>query len=90
MAAQLGKEKASLTTQLEDSKRLAEAETRVSVGRHLEVMRVINCVVMMQDRINLLGKMRNLEHELELMKEHLEEEYEAKQDIERQLSKVIN
>merc|ERR1711915_213669 len=40
-------------------------------------------------RINLLGKMRNLQHELEVMKEHLEEEYEAKMEIERQLSKAF-
>ena len=37
----------------------------------------------------MLGKMRNLEHELEVMKEHLEEEYEAKQEVERQLSKAF-
>merc|ERR1712110_1050254 len=59
----------SLTTQLDDSKRLADAETR--------------------ERINLLGKMRNLEHELEVMKEHLDEECEAKHEIARQLSKAF-
>merc|ERR1712113_742040 len=69
MAAQLSKDKTSLTTQLEDAKRLADAETR--------------------ERINLLGKMRNLEHELEVMKEHLDEECEAKQEIARQLSKAF-
>merc|ERR1712079_442880 len=42
-----------------------------------------------RERINLLGKMRNLQHELEVMKEHLEEEYEAKMEIERQLSKAF-
>lgn len=68
-AAQLSKDKTSLTTQLDDSKRLAEAETR--------------------ERINLLGKMKNLEHDLELMRDQLEEEYEAKQEIERQLSKAL-
>merc|ERR1712072_654707 len=66
---QLSKDKTSLTTQLDDSKRLADAETR--------------------ERINLLGKMRNLEHELEVMKEHLDEEFDAKQEIERQLSKAF-
>ena len=55
-AASLSKDRSSLTTQLEDAKRLADAETR--------------------ERINLLGKMRNLQHELEVMKEHLEEEAE--------------
>merc|ERR1711962_1538673 len=68
-AAQLSKDRSSLTTQLEDAKRLADAETR--------------------ERINLLGKMRNLQHELEVMKEHLDEEYEAKMEIERQLSKAF-
>merc|ERR1739846_253360 len=42
-----------------------------------------------RERINLLGKMRNLEHELEVMKEHLDEECEAKQEIARQLSKAF-
>merc|ERR1711973_992963 len=42
-----------------------------------------------RERINLLGKMRNLQHELEVMKEHLDEEYEAKMEIERQLSKAF-
>eukprot|EP00095_Tigriopus_kingsejongensis_P012356 maker-scaffold198_size266703-snap-gene-1.28 protein:Tk12356 transcript:maker-scaffold198_size266703-snap-gene-1.28-mRNA-1 annotation:"myosin heavy muscle isoform x29" len=42
-----------------------------------------------RERINLLGKMKNLEHDLETMREHLEEEYEAKQEIERQLSKAL-
>merc|ERR1712106_860759 len=69
LAAQLSKDRTSLTTQLEDAKRLADAETR--------------------ERINLLGKMRNLQHELEVMKEHLDEEYEAKMEIERQLSKAF-
>merc|ERR1712213_263593 len=69
LAAQLSKDRTSLTTQLEDAKRLADTETR--------------------ERINLLGKMRNLQHELEVMKEHLDEEYEAKMEVERQLSKAF-
>ena len=44
--------------------------------------------IILQERINLLGKMRNLEHDLEVMKDRLDEEYDAKQEIERQLSKV--
>ena len=36
-----------------------------------------------------MGKMRNLEHELEVMREHLDEECEAKQEIARQLSKAF-
>merc|ERR1719338_28673 len=42
-----------------------------------------------RERINLLGKMRNLEHELEVMREHLDEECEAKHEIARQLSKAF-
>merc|ERR1719334_2385457 len=42
-----------------------------------------------RERINLLGKMRNLQHELEVMKEHLEEEADAKTEVERQLSKAF-
>ena len=34
---------------------------------------------LLQERINLLGKMRNLEHDLEVMKDRLDEEYDAKQ-----------
>ena len=30
-----------------------------------------------RERINLLGKMRNMQHELNVMREHLDEEYEA-------------
>ena len=37
----------------------------------------------------MLGKMKNLEHELEVMREQLDEEYDAKQDLERQLSKGL-
>ena len=33
--------------------------------------------------------MKNLEHELEVMREQLDEEYDAKQDLERQLSKAL-
>ena len=33
--------------------------------------------------------MRNLQHELEVMKEHLEEEADAKIEVERQLSKAF-
>jgi myosin heavy chain 6/7 len=42
-----------------------------------------------RERINLLGKMRNLQHELEVIKDHLEEEFEAKHEVERQLSKAF-
>ena len=39
-----------------------------------------------RERINLLGKMRNLQHEMEVMKEHLEEEADAKIEVNGQLS----
>ena len=42
------------------------------------------------ERINLLVKMRNMQHELNVMREHLDEEYEAKQEVERQLSKAFS
>ena len=41
-----------------------------------------------RERINLLGKMRHLQHEMGVMKSHLEEEFEAKQEMKRQLSKA--
>ena len=68
-AVQLSKDRTSLATQVEDAKKLADAETR--------------------ERINLLGKMRHLQHEMGVMKSHLEEEFEAKQEMKRQLSKAF-
>ncbi|QQP54482.1 Myosin heavy chain 1, partial [Caligus rogercresseyi] len=56
LCATLNKDKTSLTTQLEDSKRLADAETR---------------------------------HELVIIKEHLDQEFDSKQEVERQLSKAF-
>ncbi|XP_065215432.1 myosin heavy chain, muscle isoform X26 [Planococcus citri] len=41
-----------------------------------------------RERATLLGKFRNLEHEIDNIREHLEEEAEAKADIQRQLSKA--
>lgn len=35
-----------------------------------------------------MGKFRNLEHEIDNIREHLEEEAEAKADLQRQLSKA--
>ena len=66
--AQLSKIKVSLTTQLEDTKRLADEEGR--------------------ERATLLGKFRNLEHDIDGLREQLEEESEAKADLQRQLSKA--
>jgi myosin heavy chain 6/7 len=42
-----------------------------------------------RERINLLGKMRHLQNEMGVMKGHLEEEFEAKQEMKRQLSKAF-
>jgi len=42
-----------------------------------------------RERINLLGKMKNLQHELGVMKDNLDEDIEAKHEIERQLSKAF-
>nr|CAD7439933.1 unnamed protein product [Timema bartmani] len=66
--SQLSKIKISLTTQLEDTKRLADEESR--------------------ERATLLGKFRNLEHDLDNLREQVEEEAEGKADIQRQLSKA--
>ena len=66
--SQLSKIKISLTTQLEDTKRLADEESR--------------------ERATLLGKFRNLEHDLDNIREQVEEEAEGKADLQRQLSKA--
>ncbi len=60
--------KVSLATQLEDTKRLADEESR--------------------ERATLLGKFRNVEHDLDTMREHLDEEVQGKTDLHRQLSKA--
>lgn len=43
---------------------------------------------MFKERATLLGKFRNLEHDIDNIREQLEEEAEAKADIQRQLSKA--
>merc|ERR1712149_151296 len=65
--AALGKNKISLTTQLEDTKRLGDSEAR--------------------DRASLLAKYKNLNTELENLKERIEEESEKKSDALKALSK---
>lgn len=42
----------------------------------------------LQERATLLGKFRNLEHDLDNLREQVEEEAEGKADIQRQLSKA--
>merc|ERR1719154_1074618 len=63
----LGKLKVSLTCQLDDTKKIADEESR--------------------ERATILGKFRNLEHDIDGLREQLDEEGEAKADTQRQLSK---
>lgn len=42
----------------------------------------------LQERAAILGKYRNLEHDLDNLRESIEEEQEAKADFQRQLSKA--
>merc|ERR1711981_435999 len=83
-------ENCDLVHQFEEAERTAAtlSKDRSSLTTQLEdAKRLADAET--RERINLLGKMRNLQHELEVMKEHLEEEYEAKMEIERQLSKAF-
>merc|ERR1719210_3264319 len=83
-------ENCDLVHQFEEAERLAAqlSKDRTSLTTQLEdAKRLADAET--RERINLLGKMRNLQHELEVMKEHLEEEYEAKMEVERQLSKAF-
>merc|ERR1712054_31343 len=83
-------ENCDLVHQFEEAERLAAqlSKDRTSLTTQLEDSKRL-ADAETRERINLLGKMRNLQHELEVMKEHLEEEYEAKMEIERQLSKAF-
>merc|ERR1712223_643053 len=83
-------ENCDLVHQFEEAERLAAQlrKDRTSLTTQLEDSKRL-ADAETRERINLLGKMRNLQHELEVMKEHLEEEYEAKMEIERQLSKAF-
>merc|ERR1711963_1346074 len=83
-------ENCDLVHLFEEAERLAAqlSKDRTSLTTQLEdAKRLADAET--RERINLLGKMRNLEHELEVMKEHLDEEFDAKQEIERQLSKAF-
>ena len=83
-------ENCDLVHQFEEAERLAAqlSKDRTSLTTQLEdAKRLADAET--RERINLLGKMRNLQHELEVMKEHLDEEYDAKQEVERQLSKAF-
>merc|ERR1712165_572787 len=83
-------ENCDLVHQFEEAERLAAqlSKDRTSLTTQLEdAKRLADAET--RERINLLGKMRNLQHELEVMKEQLDEEYEAKMEVERQLSKAF-
>merc|ERR1711997_350728 len=63
-----GKNKISISTQLDDTKKLGDAEAR--------------------DRASLLSKFKNLNTELENLRERIEEESEKKSDALKALSKA--
>merc|ERR1711981_572275 len=83
-------ENCDLFHQFEEAERLAAqlSKDRTSLTTQLEDSKRL-ADAETRERINLLGKMRNLQHELEVMKEHLEEEADAKMEVERQLSKAF-
>merc|ERR1711962_976170 len=64
----LSKLKMSLTNQLDDTRKMADDESR--------------------ERATILGKFRNLEHDIDGLRDSLDEEGEAKGEIQRQLSKA--
>merc|ERR1712088_1014639 len=69
-ANMLGKYKVQLTSQLEETKKVADEEAK--------------------ERHSLLGKFKNLEHEIDGAKEALDEEVGMKEDIARQLSEACS
>merc|ERR1712179_844535 len=83
-------ENCDLFHQFEEAERLAAqlSKDRTSLTTQLEDSKRL-ADAETRERINLLGKMRNLQHELEVMKEHLDEEADAKMEVERQLSKAF-
>merc|ERR1719153_1896942 len=83
-------ENCDLVHQFEEAERVAAqlSKDRTSFTTQLEdAKRLADAET--RERINLLGKMRNLQHELTVMREHLDEEFEAKQEVKRQLSKAF-
>merc|ERR1712168_1060218 len=71
-------ENCDLVHQFEEAERLAAqlSKDRTSLTTQLEdAKRLADAET--RERINLLGKMRNLQHELEVMKEHLDQEFDA-------------
>merc|ERR1711970_1691732 len=87
----LAVENCDLVHQFEEAERAAAqlSKDRTSLTTQLEDSKRL-ADAETRERINLLGKMRNMQHELNVMKEHLEQEFDAKQEVERQLSKAFS
>merc|ERR1719333_163565 len=86
----LAVENCDLVHQFEEAERFAAqlSKDRTSLTTQLDDSKRL-ADAETRERINLLGKMKNLQHELNVLKEHLDEVYEAKQEVERQLSKAF-
>ncbi|KAG7174239.1 Myosin heavy chain, muscle-like 14 [Homarus americanus] len=78
LVGQLSKLKLSLTNQLEDTKKVVDEESRASEA--------LICTT--SERGTILGKFRNLEHDIGGLREQLDDEGEAKANVQRQLSKA--
>jgi chromosome segregation ATPase len=83
-------ENCDLVHQFEDAERTSVqlSKDRTSLATQVEDAKKL-ADAETRERINLLGKMRHLQHEMGVMKSHLEEEFEAKQEMKRQLSKAF-
>ena len=83
----LAVEKCDLVHQFEEAEKAAAqlSKDRTSLTTQVEDSKRM-AVAETHERSNLLGKMRDMKHELNVQCEHLDEEYEAKQEVERQQS----
>ena len=83
-------ESCDLVHQFEEAERTAAtlSKDRSSLTTQLEEAKRL-ADAKTREGINLLGKMRNLQHELEVMQEPLGEEADAKMEVEKQLSKAF-
>jgi len=86
----LAAENADLLRQLQELENSANmlSKIKVQLQSSLEEQRRISDDEA-RERLALLGKFKNLEHELDGMKEQLEEESGAKEDVLRQLGKSL-